>query len=203
MPALRFQEASMATTRRTRQQTKKVAEPVVEDTNTLTVYYASGCCSTSGLVHGSSNVSLANALDSMESFCTEGVVENILTSTTEYPSQQCVAKPSESDVEEAPVEVKELVIEEPKTPKSKSYQNKAIKKPETKTKTKYVPAEPKGHIIRIGEEITVPGDDMGNSVVVSEDVYREILPRNSKRTSFILLYTKGTVVPKFALKKLQ
>jgi hypothetical protein len=156
MPALRFQEASMATTRRTRQQTKTIAEPIVEET-----------------------ISLTEEVEIPEVIAEEAIVE--------------VA-------EEAP-EVKELVIEEPKTPKSKGYQNKAIRKPQTKGK--YVPAEPNGHIIHLGEEITVPGDDMGNAVVVSEDVYREVLPRNSKRSSFILLYTKGTVVPKFALKKLQ
>ncbi len=146
----------MATTRRTRQQTKTIAEPIVEET-----------------------ISLTEEVEIPEVIAEEAIVE--------------VA-------EEAP-EVKELVIEEPKTPKSKGYQNKAIRKPQTKSK--YVPAEPKGHIIHLGEEITVPGDDMGNAVVVSEDVYREVLPRNSKRSSFILLYTKGTVVPKFALKKLQ
>ena len=162
MPALRFQEASMATTRRTRQQTKKVAEPIVEESISL-----------------------------------------VEEEAPEVLAEEAVVTPSViSEVaEEAPAEVKELVIEEPKTPKSKGYQNKAIRKPEVKGK--YVPAEPKGHIIHLGEEITVPGDDMGNAVVVSEDVYREVLPRNSKRSSFILLYTKGTVVPKFALKKLQ
>ena len=145
----------MATTRRTRQQTKKVTAPVA--------------------------------------------VEEIISLTEEAP----VVVAEEAIVEvavEAP-EVKELVIEEPKTPKSKGYQNKAIRKPATKTK--FVPAEPKGHIIRVGEEITVPGDDKGNSIVVTEDVYREVLPRNTKRSSYILLYRKGTVVPKFALKKLQ
>lgn len=143
----------MATTRRTRQQTKKVAEPVKEEAIAIVE----------------------------EAVVTPSVI-------------------SEAPVE-APVEVKELVIEEPKTPKGKGYQNKAIRKPQTKKA--YVPAEPKGHIIRIGEEITIPGDDNGNSIVVSEDVYREVLPRNTKRSSFIILYRKGTVVPKFAVKKLQ
>jgi dsDNA-specific endonuclease/ATPase MutS2 len=164
MPALRFQEASMATTRRTRQQTKKVAEPIVEETISLT-----------------------------EDITEEVEINEV---TPEVIAEEAIVEVAE----EAP-EVKELVIEEPKTPKSKGYQNKAIRKPQTKGK--YVPAEPNGHIIHLGEEITVPGDDMGNAVVVSEDVYREVLPRNSKRSSFILLYTKGTVVPKFALKKLQ
>ena len=150
MPALRFQEASMATTRRTHQQTKKVTKPVVEDTISLT-----------------------------EDIAEEATVE----------------------VAEVTPEVKELVIEEPKTPKSNGYQNKAVRTPQTKTK--YVPAEPNGHVIHIGEEITVPGDDMGNSIMVTEDVYREVIPRNSIRSSYILLYTKGTVVPKYALTKLQ
>ena len=150
MPALRFQEASMATTRRTHQQTKKVAEPIVEETISLT-----------------------------EDIAEEATVE----------------------VAEVTPEVKELVIEEPKTPKSNGYQNKAVRTPQTKTK--YVPAEPNGHVIHIGEEITVPGDDMGNSIMVTEDVYREVIPRNSIRSSYILLYTKGTVVPKYALTKLQ
>ena len=150
MPALRFQEASMATTRRTHQQTKKVAEPIVEETISLT---------------------------------------------------EDIAEEATLEVAEVTPEVKELVIEEPKTPKSKGYQNKAIRTPQTKTK--YVPAEPNGHVIHIGEEITVPGDDMGNSIMVTEDVYREVIPRNSIRSSYILLYTKGTVVPKYALTKLQ
>ena len=140
----------MATTRRTHQQTKKVAEPIVEETISLT-----------------------------EDIAEEATVE----------------------VAEVTPEVKELVIEEPKTPKSNGYQNKAVRTPQTKTK--YVPAEPNGHVIHIGEEITVPGDDLGNSIVVAEDVYREVIPRNSVRPSYILLYTKGTVVPKHILTKLQ
>ena len=140
----------MATTRRTHQQTKKVAKPVVEETISLT-----------------------------EDIAEEATVE----------------------VAEVTPEVKELVIEEPKTPKSNGYQNKAVRKPQSKTK--FVPAEPNGHVIHIGEEITVPGDDLGNSIMVTEDVYREVIPRNSVRPSYILLYTKGTVVPKHILTKLQ
>ena len=55
-----------------------------------TAYYASGCCSTSGVVYGNSNVSFANALDNMEAACITGVVTNVLTSTTGYPAQNCV-----------------------------------------------------------------------------------------------------------------
>lgn len=151
----------MATTRRTRQQTKTVTEPVaVEETISLT--------------------------------------EDI---TEEVEITEVIAEEATVEVAEEAPEVKELVIEEPKTPKSKGYQNKAIRKPQTKTK--FVPAEPNGHIIRVGEDIVIPGDDMGNSIIVTEDVYREVIPRNCIRSSYILLYTKGTVVPKFALTKLQ
>ena len=151
----------MATTRRTRQQTKKVAEPVaVEETISLT--------------------------------------EDI---TEEVEIAEVIAEEAIVEVAEEAPEVKELVIEEPKTPKSNGYQNKAVRKPQSKTK--FVPAEPNGHVIHIGEEITVPGDDLGNSIVVAEDVYREVIPRNSVRPSYILLYTKGTVVPKHILTKLQ
>jgi hypothetical protein len=165
MPALRFQEALMATTRRTRQQTKTVTEPVaVEETISLT----------------------------------EDITEEVeITEVT----PEVIAEEAIVEVTEEAPEVKELIIEEPKTPKSKGYQNKAIRKPQIKTK--FVPAEPNGHIIRVGEDIVIPGDDMGNSIIVTEDVYREVLPRNCIRSSYILLYTKGTVVPKFALTKLQ
>ncbi len=152
----------MATTRRTRQQTKKVAEVTPEEVISLT----------------------------------EDIEIETVEETPEVVAEEAIVEVAE----EAP-EVKELIIEEPKTPKSKGYQNKAIRKPETKAK--YVPTEPNGHIIRIGEEITIPGDDTGNAIAVSEDVYREVLPRNCKRPSYILLYRKGTIVPKFAVKKLQ
>ena len=57
--------------------------------STPTSYYVSGCCSTSGLVQGSSNVSFANALDNMEGACPTGVVTNTLQSNSGYPAQSC------------------------------------------------------------------------------------------------------------------
>ena len=155
----------MATTRRTRQQTKTVTEPVaVEEAISLT----------------------------------EDITEEVEINEV---TPEVVAEEAIIEVAEEAPEVKELVIEKPKTPKSNGYQNKAVRK--AQTKTKFVPAEPNGHIIHIGEDIVIPGDDMGNSIIVSEDVYREVIPRNSIRSSYILLYTKGTVVPKHMLTKLQ
>ena len=106
--------------------------------------------------------------------------------------------------EETPeVEVTEVtpeveVVEEVKPVKPAKYESKDVKNP----RAKYQPTEPKGHIIRVGEEITVPGDDLGNAIRTTEDVYREVFPRNSKRPSFILLFPKNTIVPKHAVRKL-
>jgi hypothetical protein len=75
--------------------------PVVTPvTPTVTAYYVSGCCSNSGpggtpgLVKGSSNVSFANALDSMEGFCVTGVISNTLQSNSDYPAQNCSVTPT-------------------------------------------------------------------------------------------------------------
>jgi hypothetical protein len=65
-----------------------------------TVYYVSGCCSNSGpggtpgLVRGSSNVNFANALDSMEGACPNGIVSDTKQSNSDYPAQTCEATPT-------------------------------------------------------------------------------------------------------------
>lgn len=129
---------------------------------------------------------------------------------TKKVTEEVVAEESISLIEETPettvefsepeVLAEEVTVEvtEEKPVKPKSHETKAIKNP----RAKFAEAEPKGHIIRLGEEVTVPGDDLGTAIRVSEDVYREVLPRNSKRSSYILMFPKGSLVPKHAAQKL-
>lgn len=94
--------------------------------------------------------------------------------------------------------VTQRVISEEKPVKPKTHETKAIKNPRSPFKE----SEPNGHLIRLGEEVVVPGDDLGTAIRVSEDVYREVLPRNSKRSSYILVFPKGSLVPKHSAQKL-
>jgi hypothetical protein len=60
-------------------------------------------------------------------------------------------------------------------------------------------SEPEGHIIRPGEPVRVIGRVVGNQVQVSQDTYREVIPWRSKRSTFVLVYTAGTLIPKSSL----
>ena len=129
---------------------------------------------------------------------TKKVAEEIVTED----SISLIEEDTETTVEfaEPEVLVEEVTVEvtEEKPVKPKTHETKAIKNPRTPFKE----TEPKGHIIRLGEEVVVPGDDLGTAIRVSEDVYREVLPRNSKRSSYILMFPKGSLVPKHSAQKL-
>ena len=70
------------------------APPSPTPTPTPTIYYVSGCCSTSGLVIGDSTISFADAQNDF--VCTDGTITSILTSNTEYPVQNCNNPPTPS-----------------------------------------------------------------------------------------------------------
>jgi hypothetical protein len=55
---------------------------------------------------------------------------------------------------------------------------------------------PEGRILEEGEAFEFEGEEVGNMVVVKEDVYRKVYPRGTKRPSYILLARKGSVQPK-------
>jgi hypothetical protein len=63
------------------------------------------------------------------------------------------------------------------------------------------PAEnaPPGLILRNGEDVTIDGMDMGQFVIVKQDVYREVYPRGTRRPSYFLLYHRGQRVLKSTL----
>lgn len=63
-------------------------------------------------------------------------------------------------------------------------------------------AEPKGRILRNGEATTFSGEVVGNTVIVKEDVYREVYPFRSKRPTYVLVYAAGTGVPVTSLNAL-
>lgn len=54
---------------------------------------------------------------------------------------------------------------------------------------------PEGRILEADEELAFDGEEVGNMVVVKENVYRKIVARGSKRTSYVMLYRKGSMVP--------
>ena len=61
---------------------------------------------------------------------------------------------------------------------------------------------PKGHIIKAGDPLTFPGEEVSGGVMTTCDVYREIILRGSKTPTYTLLYRKGTLVAKTALNKI-
>lgn len=54
---------------------------------------------------------------------------------------------------------------------------------------------PEGRILEEGEDYTFEGEQVGNMVIVKEDVYRRVIPRGAKRPSYILLARAGTMQP--------
>lgn len=58
---------------------------------------------------------------------------------------------------------------------------------------------PPGLILRNGEDVVIDGMDMGQFVIVKQDVYREVYPRGTKRPSYFLLYHRGQRVLKSTL----
>lgn len=63
----------------------------------------------------------------------------------------------------------------------------------------YQPAKmgdpPKGKIIKEGEDVSFEGEQVGDQIIVKEDVYREVFPRGTKRPHYVLLAAAGTAVP--------
>lgn len=56
---------------------------------------------------------------------------------------------------------------------------------------------PKGRILYPGEPLTFQGNVLqGDNVLLSEDVYRMVVPFRSRRPTFVLEARKGTIVPR-------
>lgn len=66
---------------------------------------------------------------------------------------------------------------------------------------RYAGGIPKGRIIPLGEEVSIPAQEFATYAVVTEDVYEEVLPMGSKRISFRRLYRAGQVIPVTSLKR--
>lgn len=64
--------------------------------------------------------------------------------------------------------------------------------------SRYV-SEPEGRILDVGEEVNFDGTEESGGVRVNEDVYRRVYPGRARRASYLLLFRKGTVVPKTAV----
>lgn len=76
---------------------------------------------------------------------------------------------------------------------------KLLTKPDADT---YRPeGAPEGRIIPIGAEVTFNADPHETYAVITEDTYQEVRLRGSRRTSYRLIYTKGTSIPQSALEK--
>jgi hypothetical protein len=61
--------------------------------------------------------------------------------------------------------------------------------------------EPKGKVIREGEELTFDATEKENFAIVNENVYMERSLRGSARKTYTLVYTKGTRIPLSTLQK--
>ena len=62
---------------------------------------------------------------------------------------------------------------------------------------------PDGLIIPIGEPVRVEADVIGNTAVISRDVYQEKYLMGSRRKTYTLLYKKGATIPRKNLELLQ
>lgn len=54
---------------------------------------------------------------------------------------------------------------------------------------------PQGKILGPDDDVSFDGEQVGNMVLVKENVYRKVTPLGSNRPSYVLLYRKGTQVP--------
>lgn len=62
-------------------------------------------------------------------------------------------------------------------------------------------AAPEGKIIKKGDPVSFEAHEVGNQIVVDENVYLEVTARGSNRLTYRLMYRKGTALPKTAVKK--
>lgn len=87
---------------------------------------------------------------------------------------------------------------------AKDEDTKAEKKPVKESEErKRAGSEPKGHIIRVGEDLHIPATKHDSFAVVDKDVYKEIILRGSNRVSYQLVYTAGTAIPLSKLDQIQ
>lgn len=56
-------------------------------------------------------------------------------------------------------------------------------------------AAPEGRILEEGDELVFDAEQVGNVVVILENVYRKHTPPHSKRPTFTLVYRKGHTIP--------
>jgi hypothetical protein len=61
--------------------------------------------------------------------------------------------------------------------------------------------EPKGLILGPDDPIRLTGKDTGTEVIVDQDIFRRVHPRNTKRPTYVLLYPKGMKVAKSTLTR--
>jgi hypothetical protein len=61
--------------------------------------------------------------------------------------------------------------------------------------------EPKGLILGPDDPVRLTGKDTGTEVIVDQDIFRRVYPRNTKRPTYILLYPKGMKVAKSTLTR--
>ena len=106
-------------------------------------------------------------------------------------------------------EIVEEVVEAPAPKRSRAVKAADVGIVETKeapqpTRPVYDTREPapKGIVLGPDDPVKIEGDDMGQEVLVTQDVYRITWPVGTKRPSYILLYSRGKKVLKSTLAKL-
>jgi hypothetical protein len=65
-----------------------------------------------------------------------------------------------------------------------------------------LPAEPapEGRILNVGDPLKFEGEQVGNTVIVKEDVYRKVIPRGATTPTYVLLFRKGAHVSAAAVQ---
>lgn len=80
-------------------------------------------------------------------------------------------------------------------------ETKEAPRPDISTYDHREPA-PKGIILGPNDPVKIEGEDLGQEVLVTQDVYRMTWPGGTRRPSYILLYPRGARVLKSTLAKL-
>lgn len=128
---------------------------------------------------------------------------------TEPIAGDAMVVPKES-VQEDVQEVVEEVVEKPAPKRSRAAKAADVGVVETKEAPQpVIPAAyasrepaPKGIILGPDDPVRIEGDDLGQEVLITQDVYRMVFPGSSKRPSYVLLYPRGAKVLKSTLAPL-
>lgn len=114
-------------------------------------------------------------------------------------------KQSEERQQEQPVTEEKQAEETQGTPEDEAQPTSAADAEggEVTYDTGYEVAEPEGIILDQNDPLELHGDEKDGFLVISDDMYRRVVPKRSKRPTFVLLYRKGTMIPLHTVQRIE